>query len=138
MKKDPKIDYIWPCPTQVWTSSEFFHFKGPNENALAVNESLYFLKPYKNYWIESLCAPFFKSVFFQKVRFGFLNLQISKKKYSKKLSWAWNSNFPPITLYCYWRKNLNFKFRIVFWNIFLEIWRFEKHIALSEKKPPLV
>ena len=24
------------------------------------------------------------------------------------------------------------------WNIFLEIWRFEKHIALSEKKPPLI
>jgi hypothetical protein len=35
--------------------------------------------------------------------------------------------------------NLNFKFRIVIWNIvFLDIWRFEKHIALSEKKPPLV
>ena len=34
--------------------------------------------------------------------------------------------------------NLNFKFRIVFWNVFsLEIGRFEKHIALSEKKPPL-
>jgi hypothetical protein len=35
--------------------------------------------------------------------------------------------------------NLNFKFRIVFWNIFfLEIWRFEKQIALSERKPPLI
>ena len=31
--------------------------------------------------------------------------------------------------------NLNFKLRIVFWNIFF--WRFEKRIALSEKKPPL-
>ena len=31
--------------------------------------------------------------------------------------------------------NLNFKFRIVIWNIFLEIWRFEKHIALFENKP---
>ena len=31
-------------------------------------------------------------------------------------------------------ENLNFKFRIVFWNIyFLEIGRFEKEIALSEK-----
>ena len=29
--------------------------------------------------------------------------------------------------------NLNFKFRIVFW----KIWRFEKQIALSERKPPL-
>ena len=34
--------------------------------------------------------------------------------------------------------NLNFKLRIVFWNIFfLKIWRFEKQIALSERKPPL-
>ena len=35
--------------------------------------------------------------------------------------------------------NLNFKFRIAFWNIFIsEIGRSKKHIALSEKKPPLV
>ena len=35
--------------------------------------------------------------------------------------------------------NLNFKFRIAFWNIFIfEIGRFKKHIALSEKKPPLI
>ena len=33
--------------------------------------------------------------------------------------------------------NLNFKFRIVIWKTFLEIWRFKKHIALSEKRPPL-
>ena len=33
--------------------------------------------------------------------------------------------------------NLNFKFRIVFWNLFLEILRFEKRIALSEKMPTL-
>ena len=34
--------------------------------------------------------------------------------------------------------NLNFKLRIVFWNIFfLEIWTFKKRITLSEKKPPL-
>ena len=31
--------------------------------------------------------------------------------------------------------NLNFKLRIVFWNIFF--WRFEKRITLSKKKPPL-
>ena len=35
-----------------------------------------------------------------------------------------------------WAGNLNFKLRIVFWNIFF--WRFEKQITLSEKKPPLV
>ena len=50
----------------------------------------------------------------------FLDLQTSKKNYSKKLSWAWN---------------LDFKFRIVFWNVFffLEIERFEKRITLTEK-----
>ena len=46
-----------------------------------------------------------KVAFFQKVQCVF---QISKKIYSKKLSWTWN---------------LNFKLRIVFWKIFLEIWR---------------
>ena len=49
-------------------------------------------------------TPALKVSFFQKVRFVFLNLQISKKKYSKKLSWAWNLNFPPITVKCYWRE----------------------------------
>ena len=33
--------------------------------------------------------------------------------------------------------NSNFKLRIVFWNIFFEVWRSKKHIPLSEKKPPL-
>ena len=37
-----------------------------------------------------------------------------------------------------WTGILNFKVRIVFWNIFfLEIRSFEKRITLSEKKPPL-
>ena len=40
-----------------------------------------------------------KVAFFQKVWWNFFRAQISKKKYSKKLSWAWNLNFPPITLY---------------------------------------
>ena len=35
--------------------------------------------------------------------------------------------------------SLKFKFRVVFLEyFFFEIWRFEKRIALSEKKPPLV
>ena len=34
-----------------------------------------------------------------------------------------------------WSGILNFKFRIVFWNIFFG--RFEKRIAFSEKKTPL-
>ena len=44
-----------------------------------------------------------KSGLFSESAMSFLNLQISKKKYSKKLSWAWN---------------FNFNFRIAFWNIF--------------------
>jgi len=35
-------------------------------------------------------------------------------------------------------ENTPFKLRIVFWNIFiLEVWRFKKRIALSEKNPTL-
>ena len=40
-----------------------------------------------------------KGGFFSESTMCFLDLQISKKKYSKNLSWAWNLNFPPITLY---------------------------------------
>ena len=65
--------------------------------------------------------PQLKVAFIQKVRFVF---QISKTKYSRLQSRAWNLNL-------LLAGNLNFKFRIFFW-------RFEKHIALSEKKPPLL
>ena len=44
-----------------------------------------------------------KGVFFQKVRFVF-QISKSQKQYSKKLSWAWSLNFPPITVKCYWRE----------------------------------
>ena len=82
-----------------------------------------------------------KVVFFQKV---WCVVQISKKR-SKSLSWAWNLNFPPIKV-----DNLNklstvmggkFKFQVkvsLLEYLFLEIWRFDKHITLSEKKQPLV
>ena len=36
--------------------------------------------------------------FFQKVWWNFFRSPNLKKKYSKKLSWAWNLNFPPITV----------------------------------------
>ena len=45
-----------------------------------------------------------KGGFFQKVRFVFQISKSQKKKYSKNLSWAWNLNFPPITVKYYWRK----------------------------------
>ena len=51
-----------------------------------------------------------KGGFFQKVRFVFQISKSQKKKFSKKLSWAWNLNFPPITVHCNWQENLKFKF----------------------------
>ena len=58
--------------------------------------------------VPNLIIEFFvlKVFFFQKVLFVFQISQSPRKKYSTKLSWTWNSKF---------------KFRIVFWNIFL--WR---------------
>ena len=73
-----------------------------------------------------------KVAFFQKVRFVFLNLQISKKIFQKailSLKFKFLTNNTLLLL----AGNLNFKLRIAFWNIFF--WRFEKRIALSEKKP---
>ena len=42
-----------------------------------------------------------KVAFFSESVIRFSNLQ---KKYSKKLSWAWNLNFRPITVKCFWRE----------------------------------
>ena len=39
-----------------------------------------------------------KGSFFSESEIRFLNLPISQKNYSKKLSWAWNLKFPPITV----------------------------------------
>ena len=46
-----------------------------------------------------------------------------KKKYSKRLFWTWNWKSPPINRIMLWAGILNFKSRIVFWNIFF-FWRF--------------
>ena len=67
----------------------------------------------------------------------FLNLQISKKKIEKTIL-NLKFKFPAKNTLLLLARNLNFKLRIVFWIFFLEIWRFEKRITLSEKKPPLV
>ena len=74
----------------------------------------------------------FKGVFFQKVRFVF---QISKKNYSKSLSWTLNLKFLPITgynLFSFQAQDSDLEYLF-----FLEIWRCEKWFALSEKKTPL-
>ena len=64
---------------------------------------------WRYFW--QICSSKFKGGFFSEMLF--LDLQISKKIIPKNY------------------------FRIIFWNIFFEIWRSEKWIALSEKKPPL-
>ena len=80
---------------------------------------------------------FLKVAFFQKVRFGFQTSKSPKKIFQKTIL---NLKFeiPAHNSIMLWARILNFKSRIVFWILFLEIWRFEKRIALSEKKPPLV
>jgi hypothetical protein len=84
-----------------------------------------------NFRFEGQTRVELKVAFIQKVRFIF---QISKNKHSKLLSWAWNLNFLFTVI------GGKFKFQVqdsdleyLFW----EVWRFEKHIALSEKKQPL-
>ena len=56
------------------------------------------------------------------------------KKLFQKLSWAWNLKFPTISV----NKLFKFQAQGSYLEYFLEIWRFEKRIALSEKKSPLV
>ena len=64
-----------------------------------------------------------KGGFFSESPMCFSNLQISKKNYSKSLSWTWNLNFPPITV------NNKFKFQAQDSNLEyfyfgdLEIWK---------------
>ena len=73
--------------------------------------------------------------FFQKMRFVF---QISKKSIFQKNILSLKFKFPVNNSILQLAGNLNLKLWIVFWNIFiLEIWRFEKRIAFSEKKPLL-
>ena len=73
-----------------------------------------------------------KGSFFSESAIHFSNLQ---KKYSKTIL-NLKFNIPAHNIILLWAGILNFKFRIVFWNIFLG--RFEKQITLSEIKPPLM
>ena len=65
--------------------------------------------------------------FFQKVRF------VSKKNYSKSLSWAWNLN----KLFTVMGGNFKFQVQDSDLEYFLEIWRFEKTNRTFWKKPPM-
>ena len=111
-----------------WPTMEIFCYK--NSREIQCWQSLIFTV----FTIYNLTL--LKVAFFQKLQWIFFRSPNLKKKYSKKLSWAWNLNILPITVKCEWR-DLDFKLKVVFWNIFFEIWRSEKRIALSEKKPPL-
>ena len=73
--------------------------------------------------VDSLNPIPTKGGFFSESAICFSNLQ---KKYSKKLSWTWNLNFPPITV------NNKFKFQVQNSNLEDFFWRFEKQIAFSE------
>ena len=65
----------------------------------------------------------------------FFQISKSKKKLFQKTILSLKFKFPANNSKVFLAGNLNFKFRIVFWNIFF--WRFEKRITLSEKTPPL-
>ena len=116
---------MWVCDCAhsvlLWATAEFFMKKdwhsGCEENFLQqIVGGLKVRKSWKQFFLKlhSLKATeFFKAsemgqitvlkvAFFRKCDsfFKFPNLQ--EKKYSKKLSWVWNLNFPPITVkgYC--------------------------------------
>ena len=61
-------------------------------------KQLNMIHPVKNVWLVG------KGGFFSESAMCFLNIQISKRKYSEKLSWTWNLNFSPITVYWNWRE----------------------------------
>ena len=63
----------------------------------------------------------------------FSNLQISRKKIFQKTILDMKFKIPAYNSIVLWAGILNFKCRIVFWNLFF--WRFG--ITLSEEKPPL-
>ena len=75
-----------------------------------------------------------KGGFYLEREMRFSNLQISKEIYSKSLSWAWNLN----ELFTVFGGKFKFQVQDSDLEYFvLEIWRFDKLIELSEKKPPL-
>ena len=93
--------------------------------------------PGSKHCIPNLSISFYGSLklkvaYFQRVRLIF---QISKEKIFQKTILNLKSKIPAHNSIIIWAGILNFRFRIVIWNIFLEIWRFEKHIALFENKP---
>ena len=86
------------------------------------------------HWQPHILADQLKGFFFQKVRFV---VQISKspKKIIQKTILSLKFKFPTNNSKALLGGNLNFKFRIVFWNIsFLRFGDLKNEIILSEKK----
>ena len=85
-------------------------------------------------WLPTLLSVLSinKGVFFQKEWFVFQISKFPKQKYSKLLTWAWNLNLYFTVI----GGKFKFKFQVQDSDLeyyFSEIWRFEKHIPLSEK-----
>ena len=77
-------------------------------------------------WYAFLLTADVLRFFFQKVRCVFQITKINTPNHYPELE-IW------ITLLLLWVGNSKFKLTIVIWNTYL-FWRFDKHIALSEKK----
>ena len=88
--------------------------------------------------LVEILSPFtnWRWLFFRKCDVFFRSPNL-KKIYIPKTILSWKFIFPANYSILLLAGNLNFKLRIVFGIFFFEIWRSKKHIALSEKKPPL-
>ena len=90
-----------------------------------------FLSLLKHYFYKK--PSLYKGGLFSESAIHFSNLPISKEKIFQKTILNLKFKFPTNNSEVLLAGNFNFKLRIDFWNIFfLEIWRFEKWIALSE------
>ena len=80
-----------------------------------------------------------KGGFFSESAICFSDLQISKKKIFQKTILSLKFKFPTNNTLLLLVEKFKFQVQDSFLEyIFSEIWRFEKHIALSEKKAPLI
>ena len=68
-----------------------------------------------------------KGGFFSESAIRFFKSPNLQKKIFQKTILSLKFKFPANNILLLLVGNLNFKLRIVFWNIYFEIWRFEKH-----------
>ena len=89
-----------------------------------------------SYFHQTEFETWAKGDFFSESAIHFSDLQISKKNIFQKTILSLKFKFPANNTLLLLAGNLNFKLRIVFWNIFF-FGDLKKRIALAEKKPPL-